>query len=328
MIYWVIERRWTTYHVYTWLTAGYQNKFTNNGWKDFTGNQGDHYNMETTVINDLRGLEFSWDEVPAAAEDRQTGRQRVTRCVRDVGWIKLKVKDLNAWVVTVFAQFTTERPDTLQCMGRPFPLKIAPSHGDLDPSYTRFPEPTRVHNPNGISIGSAVFAGLTIMRDRQAVQTDQAFPSVTIDRIYVRSITMRPDNNNNDNNNNGAEISKFTRWQVLYHRLWFPYPKNSWSKFIDDEPMRRNSVTAAPPYRTTTVTDRRAPNHSSHILSARCYHHVIPTQPRLKDVITIRRECRNEYLIIAGLCADVPEISDGHATLLCVYQYVLLYTRL
>jgi len=67
------------------LTAGYQNKFTNNGWKDFTGNQGDHYNMETTVINDLRGLEFSWDEVPAAAEDRQTGRQRVTRCVRDVG---------------------------------------------------------------------------------------------------------------------------------------------------------------------------------------------------------------------------------------------------
>jgi len=42
--------------------------------------------MENTVINDLSGLELSWDEVAAAAaEDRQTGRQHVTRCVRDVG---------------------------------------------------------------------------------------------------------------------------------------------------------------------------------------------------------------------------------------------------
>jgi len=53
-------------------------------------------------------------------------------------------------------------------MGRPFPLKIAPSHGGSGPpSNTWFLGPTRVHNPNGISIGSAVFAGLTSVTDRQ-----------------------------------------------------------------------------------------------------------------------------------------------------------------
>jgi len=35
------------------------------------------------------------------------------------------------------------------------------------PSNTWFRGPTRVHNPNGISIGSAGFAGLTIVTDRQ-----------------------------------------------------------------------------------------------------------------------------------------------------------------
>jgi len=48
--------------------------------------------------------------------------------------------------------------------------------------------PTRVHNPNGISIGSAVFAGLAIVRDRQ---TDHATPSVTMGRIRT---VMRPKN--------------------------------------------------------------------------------------------------------------------------------------
>jgi len=52
------------------------------------------------------------------------------------------------------------------------------------PSNTCFLGPTRVHNPNGISIRSAVFAGLTIDR-----QTDMY---VTIGRICARSIAMRP----------------------------------------------------------------------------------------------------------------------------------------
>jgi len=68
-------------------------------------------------------------------------------------------------------------------MGRPFPLKIAPSHGgSWPPSNTWFPGPTRVLDSNGILIGSAVFAELTSVTDRQ---TDHATQSVTIDRMYV-----------------------------------------------------------------------------------------------------------------------------------------------
>ena len=46
------------------------------------------------------------------------------------------------------------------------------------------PWPTRVLDPNGMSIGSAVFAGLASVRDRL---TDLATRSLTISRIYVRS---------------------------------------------------------------------------------------------------------------------------------------------
>jgi len=53
--------------------------------------------------------------------------------------------------------------------------------------------PTRVHNANDMSIGSAVSAQLTIMTDRQTDrQTDHATRSVTMGRIYVRSTAMRP----------------------------------------------------------------------------------------------------------------------------------------
>jgi len=46
--------------------------------------------------------------------------------------------------------------------------KIAPSdEGYGPPSNTWFPGPTRVLNPNGISIGAAIFAGLTSVTDRQ-----------------------------------------------------------------------------------------------------------------------------------------------------------------
>ena len=69
--------------------------------------------------------------------------------------------------------------------------------GDLDPPCnTWFLAPTRVLNANGISIGAAVFAGLTSVTDRQAADrpTDHATRSVTIGRIYVRlrSTAMRP----------------------------------------------------------------------------------------------------------------------------------------
>ena len=51
-------------------------------------------------------------------------------------------------------------------MGRP--CKIAASHGGSGPpSDAWFPEPTRVLDPNSISIGSAVFARRTTVTDRQ-----------------------------------------------------------------------------------------------------------------------------------------------------------------
>jgi len=72
---------------------------------------------------------------------------------------------------------------------RPFLSKNCPlPWGIWTPSNTWFLCPTRVLNPNGISIGFAVFAGLTSVTDRQ---TDHATRSVTLDRIYVRSTAMR-----------------------------------------------------------------------------------------------------------------------------------------
>jgi len=74
--------------------------------------------------------------------------------------------------------------------GPPLPPKIARSHGGSEPPCnTWFLGPTRVLNPNGISIGSAVFAGLTTVKDRP---TDRPRYSVC---KHVRSTAMRPKNN-------------------------------------------------------------------------------------------------------------------------------------
>jgi len=54
--------------------------------------------------------------------------------------------------------------------------------GDLDPSNTRFIGPIRVQIPNGISIGSAIFAGFTAVTDRQ---TDRPRCSVCI--LHLRT---------------------------------------------------------------------------------------------------------------------------------------------
>jgi len=72
-------------------------------------------------------------------------------------------------------------------MGRPFAVIIAPSHGRI---WTRpniwFLGPTRVLDPNGISIGSAYFAGFTSVTDRQSTDrpTDHSTRSVTT-RIWA-----------------------------------------------------------------------------------------------------------------------------------------------
>ena len=60
-----------------------------------------------------------------------------------------------------------EYPYTLQ-WDAPFSLKIAPFHGGSGlPSKTWFLGPTGVLNSNGISIGSAIFANLSSVTDRQ-----------------------------------------------------------------------------------------------------------------------------------------------------------------
>jgi len=51
-------------------------------------------------------------------------------------------------------------------MGHPPPSKLPlPEMGSGPPSNTWFLEPTRVLKPNGISIGSTVFAGLASVID-------------------------------------------------------------------------------------------------------------------------------------------------------------------
>jgi len=69
---------------------------------------------------------------------------------------------------------TAECPYTLQ-WDAASPIKIAPSHGGSGPpSNTWFLGPAEVLNPSGISMGAAVFAGLTRVVDRQTdSQTDR-----------------------------------------------------------------------------------------------------------------------------------------------------------
>jgi len=82
--------------------------------------------------------------------------------------------------------FTINRPSP--CQNCPFPW------GDLDPIYCMVPWAHPL-NPNSISIGWAVFPGLTTVTDRL---TDHATQSITVGRIYICRAEMQP-NNNNDN---------------------------------------------------------------------------------------------------------------------------------
>jgi len=101
----------------------------------------------------------------------------------------------------VFPQTTVECPYTLQWDAHSLP-KICPSHGGSEPSSNTWSLGfTQVLNPNGILIGSAAFAGLISVTDRQTDRptdkpTNHATRSLTIDRIYVPSTAMRSNNNN------------------------------------------------------------------------------------------------------------------------------------
>jgi len=74
----------------------------------------------------------------------------------------------------IFARLTADSPYTLQWATSPSPLKIFPLHGRSgSPSNTWFLGPTRVYNPNGVSVSSAIFAALTIVTERT---TDHTIP--------------------------------------------------------------------------------------------------------------------------------------------------------
>jgi len=69
----------------------------------------------------------------------------------------------------IFAQLTAQSPYTLQWAAI-FPLRIILSHvGIWSPFSTCFIPHTHVHILNDVLIGLAIFAGLTIVTDRQTM---------------------------------------------------------------------------------------------------------------------------------------------------------------
>jgi len=72
------------------------------------------------------------------------------------------------WHLNLFSHYCTDDCRVSLCftMGSPFlPQNCLFPWGSGPPSKLWFPGPTRVLNPNSISIGSAVFAGLTSVTD-------------------------------------------------------------------------------------------------------------------------------------------------------------------
>ena len=121
-----------------------------------------------------------------------------------------------------FSRFRTDdrRVSLYFTMGRPFPPQNCPfPWGIWTPSNTCFPGLTRVLNPNGISIGAAVFAGLTSVIVRQTDrQTERPRYSVGNNRphppyVGLRSTAMR------SNNNREWRIINLTRLLVDAERL-------------------------------------------------------------------------------------------------------------
>jgi len=72
-------------------------------------------------------------------------------------------------------------------------------------------------------IGSAIFAGLTSVTDKQTDRHRQNYSvgnSVTTGRMYVHSTAMRPSNNNNNNNNNNNLIYNRHSVEEIFNHGW------------------------------------------------------------------------------------------------------------
>ena len=100
-----------------------------------------------------------------------------------------------------FAQFSAESLYTLQ-LAVHFPTRNCPFAlgGIWTPSHACFLGPTRIHIPNGISFGSAIFTGLRNC-DRL---TDRSCCSVCNNRLHLCSTVLQP--------HNGTELCALSCW--------------------------------------------------------------------------------------------------------------------
>jgi len=123
-----------------------------------------------------------------------------------------------------------------------FSLTVAPLRGATvrdRPSKTRFLVPTRVHIPNGISIGSAVFAGLTVV-------TDSIYVVLRCSLIIITSGQSNFDKATSPPQWDGSVV--FARCSQCQHMLpWAhlsPYPKwhlDRFSSFCRDHDRDRET---------------------------------------------------------------------------------------
>jgi len=93
---------------------------------------------------------------------------------------QLQIPNYLSITLAAFAQLTTESRYASQ-RSAPFSFKIAPFHKEI---WIWFIGSTRFLNPNGISIGLAIFAGLTTVTYRQ---TDRPRYSVSNNRSHLRT---------------------------------------------------------------------------------------------------------------------------------------------
>jgi len=103
-----------------------------------------------------------------------------------------------------FGRFCTAlgRKSKYFTVGASFP-NIASIHGIWTPSNTWFCRPTRVLNPNGISIDSAVFLQCDRQTDRARYKVGNYGP-----HIYVPYVVLRCGPNNNATTYEGCNVSE------------------------------------------------------------------------------------------------------------------------
>jgi len=124
----------------------------------------DNHERSGVYIPKFRKIYSCWGPTPSSLHQRG-----------EIWWLT-SPRQISPWLVRWLQMFYTSQRDALPLQNCPFPWGI------WTPTNTWFPGPTQIINPNCISIGSAIFAGLTSVTDRP---TDHNTLSVTIGHIYV-----------------------------------------------------------------------------------------------------------------------------------------------